>query len=197
MTTTYVDCPICGESDMPKELEPVADEPGQGYVKCFNLCCASNGGTNMSALPQSKDIDWAMLIKERADADRELVEGLKELREVLKPEIGRLERQVRLLTEAWTEAQKLLGMEDVGLTPAGIRATAGDLRKDLDELEQRTIRRWTGPRGHEMMSGAWGGGVKLANGQWHVFAHHGDDPKIDALANDEQAITWCTTGELP
>lgn len=105
MKTDYVDCPICGQSDMPKELEPGADVPGQGYIKCLNLACASNGGTNMCALPQSKDIDWAMLIKERGDADRELVEGLKEIREVLKPEIGRLERQFRRCQETKDEAQ--------------------------------------------------------------------------------------------
>lgn len=37
------------------------------------------------------------------------------------------------LREAWTEAQKILGMEEVGLTPAGIKATAKDIRLELDE----------------------------------------------------------------
>jgi len=33
----WVECPVCGESDMPKEA---------GIIKCNNLECASNGGTN-------------------------------------------------------------------------------------------------------------------------------------------------------
>ena len=46
----WVTCPVCGESDMPKEMESGADEPGQGYITCMNLACASNGGDNASVL---------------------------------------------------------------------------------------------------------------------------------------------------
>lgn len=37
----YVDCPICGESDMLKE---------KSIITCTNLACGSNGGTNFCAV---------------------------------------------------------------------------------------------------------------------------------------------------
>lgn len=49
MKKEYVTCPICGESDMPKEIEP-DEECDQGYITCMNLNCGSNGGTNFEAL---------------------------------------------------------------------------------------------------------------------------------------------------
>lgn len=45
----WVNCPICGESDMRKERESDC-EAGEGYIHCVNLACASNGGDNSSAL---------------------------------------------------------------------------------------------------------------------------------------------------
>lgn len=138
---TWVSCPICGEDSMPKVLEKDADEPDQGYITCLNLCCGSNGGDNLSALPDAKTLDFFGLIGERSKADRELVDMLKELRDSLKLKLSHARNELMLLKEAWTDAQKVLGMEDVGLTPAGIRATAGDLRKDLDagELAEQRI----------------------------------------------------------
>lgn len=47
-------CPICGESGMPfyQEKKPNGDE---GYLRCMNLNCGSNGGINFSALPTVKE----------------------------------------------------------------------------------------------------------------------------------------------
>lgn len=55
MQKVYVRCPVCGENGMPKELDQEAvDDPtpgcADGYITCGNLCCASNGGSNYSAL---------------------------------------------------------------------------------------------------------------------------------------------------
>lgn len=37
----YVDCPICGSPDTPREVED------EGFIySCCNLACASNGGEN-------------------------------------------------------------------------------------------------------------------------------------------------------
>lgn len=38
----WVDCPVCGESDMRKET----DAEGNSLIFCVNHNCASNGGTN-------------------------------------------------------------------------------------------------------------------------------------------------------
>jgi len=43
----WVDCPICGESDMRREKDA---ETGLFYIHCVNLNCGSNGGGNFSAL---------------------------------------------------------------------------------------------------------------------------------------------------
>lgn len=48
-TTDYVTCPVCGEPDMPKKLEPSAPK-GKGYITCMNLACASNGGDSAAVL---------------------------------------------------------------------------------------------------------------------------------------------------
>lgn len=48
----WVNCPICGESDMRKETE--ASSPDISYISCVNGNCGSNGGTNFSALPMEK-----------------------------------------------------------------------------------------------------------------------------------------------
>lgn len=45
----WVNCPICGESDMRKTREKDC-EGDEGYISCVNLACASNGGTNATAL---------------------------------------------------------------------------------------------------------------------------------------------------
>lgn len=45
--TEWVDCPVCGESDMRKET----GEEGAALISCVNHNCRSNGGTNGSALP--------------------------------------------------------------------------------------------------------------------------------------------------
>jgi hypothetical protein len=42
----WVDCPVCGESDMRKET----DGEGNSLVFCVNHSCASNGGLNHSAI---------------------------------------------------------------------------------------------------------------------------------------------------
>jgi hypothetical protein len=56
MTRVWVNCPICGEDGMRKELETdaeVADENcSDGYITCTNLCCGSNGGSNFNAVPK-------------------------------------------------------------------------------------------------------------------------------------------------
>lgn len=45
----WVDCPICGESDMRKQIDPDSDD-GEGYIYCVNTNCGSNGGDNFAAL---------------------------------------------------------------------------------------------------------------------------------------------------
>lgn len=59
---TWVDCPICGGTDMRREPDA---ETGLGYIFCTNLNCKSNGGGNASALeasiavvPAQKDEGW-------------------------------------------------------------------------------------------------------------------------------------------
>ena len=47
--TDWRDCPICGEPDMQFDVDKDTKN-GEGYLKCVNLCCASNGGAN--------DIAW-------------------------------------------------------------------------------------------------------------------------------------------
>lgn len=42
----WVDCPICGESDMRRE----EDAEGNALILCVNHACASNGGSNLAAL---------------------------------------------------------------------------------------------------------------------------------------------------
>lgn len=42
----WVNCPICGESDMRRE----EDVDGNALILCVNHACASNGGTNADAL---------------------------------------------------------------------------------------------------------------------------------------------------
>lgn len=56
VATDWVICPICGESDMRKEV----DAGGHSLIHCVNTNCASNGGT-MDARPLAHDL---------ADADR-------------------------------------------------------------------------------------------------------------------------------
>lgn len=46
VTRDWVDCPVCGETDMRRER----DEEGHPLIFCVNHACASNGGTNMSAI---------------------------------------------------------------------------------------------------------------------------------------------------
>lgn len=43
----WVKCPVCGEPDM--QSVPEGDEDGK-IISCTNLACASNGGSNCSAL---------------------------------------------------------------------------------------------------------------------------------------------------
>lgn len=40
--TRWVDCPICGETDMPFEAEKDMEDEGLGYITCLNLSCPSN-----------------------------------------------------------------------------------------------------------------------------------------------------------
>lgn len=47
VTSDWVTCPVCGESDMRME----SDEHGHALISCMNHNCFSNGGTNRSALP--------------------------------------------------------------------------------------------------------------------------------------------------
>ena len=56
---TWVNCPICGESDMRREEDP----EGNAIVICVNHACASNGGRNCSALTHE-------LIPSREEAER-------------------------------------------------------------------------------------------------------------------------------
>lgn len=42
----WVNCPICGDCDM----RLVTDPDGEPLIFCTNHACASNGGTNSSAL---------------------------------------------------------------------------------------------------------------------------------------------------
>lgn len=46
---SYVRCPICGEPDMPATLDD-----GVAIITCTNHACASNGGSNASALKCTK-----------------------------------------------------------------------------------------------------------------------------------------------
>jgi rubrerythrin len=48
----WVDCPVCGESDMRRE----ADEEDNVIITCTNHECGSNGGSNWSAFPLQPDI---------------------------------------------------------------------------------------------------------------------------------------------
>lgn len=52
----WVNCPVCGESDMPS----VTTQGGQQKIECTNLCCASNGGTNVSALRAQSPATWVI-----------------------------------------------------------------------------------------------------------------------------------------
>jgi len=49
----WVDCPVCGESDMRLE----ADEEDNAIITCTNHNCGSNGGSNWSAFPLQPDVD--------------------------------------------------------------------------------------------------------------------------------------------
>jgi hypothetical protein len=44
--TSWVTCPICGESDM---VMRTYKESGS-IISCVNIQCASNGGTNMNGI---------------------------------------------------------------------------------------------------------------------------------------------------
>lgn len=44
--TDWVNCPVCGETDMAR----TTDSEGDMLIRCLNHCCASNGGLNHSAL---------------------------------------------------------------------------------------------------------------------------------------------------
>lgn len=62
----WVNCPICGESDMRRE----EDAEGNALILCVNHACASNGGTNADALEKAKretrdEVAW-LLACERA-----------------------------------------------------------------------------------------------------------------------------------
>lgn len=46
MKTEWVDCPICGESDMKK----TTDEDDFQLIFCINGNCGSNGGTNINKI---------------------------------------------------------------------------------------------------------------------------------------------------
>lgn len=53
MLVKWVNCPICGGTDMPKEIdENLSKIEGTeiGYIRCSNLDCGSNGGNNFDAL---------------------------------------------------------------------------------------------------------------------------------------------------
>lgn len=47
MKSEWVNCPICGEPDMEKSFHGEENDP---IIECTNHECASNGGTNMSAI---------------------------------------------------------------------------------------------------------------------------------------------------
>jgi len=47
MKSEWVNCPICGEPDMEKSFHGEENDP---VIECTNHECASNGGTNKSAL---------------------------------------------------------------------------------------------------------------------------------------------------
>jgi hypothetical protein len=49
-TSDWVDCPVCGESDMTK----TTNEYGNSFIRCVNHVCASNGGTNSSRLDEQR-----------------------------------------------------------------------------------------------------------------------------------------------
>jgi hypothetical protein len=55
--SSWVKCPICGETNMHREAEPNSD--GGGYIHCVNLACASNGGTNDSAMAKPTPVNPA------------------------------------------------------------------------------------------------------------------------------------------
>ena len=46
ITRDWVDCPICGGTDMRKET----DEHGDALIFCVNHACGSNGGNNFVAV---------------------------------------------------------------------------------------------------------------------------------------------------
>ena len=58
MLVKWVNCPICGGTDMPKEIdENLSKIEGTeiGYIRCSNLDCGSNGGNNFDALKKNKE----------------------------------------------------------------------------------------------------------------------------------------------
>jgi len=71
--TEWVKCPICGDTDMAKTFDP-APEGEEGYIHCTNLACASNGGTNCSALQviQEKDAIIGKQLRLLCAADNEI-----------------------------------------------------------------------------------------------------------------------------
>jgi hypothetical protein len=46
MARDWVDCPICGDSDMQRET----DQEGHSIINCVNTNCGSNGGDNFNAI---------------------------------------------------------------------------------------------------------------------------------------------------
>lgn len=65
MKSDWVNCPICGESDMHKET----DEEGCAIIHCVNHCCASNGGDNIEGL-KSRPANLPTVYRLAAEADK-------------------------------------------------------------------------------------------------------------------------------
>lgn len=75
----WVNCPICGESDMRRE----EDRDGNAVILCVNHACASNGGSNSDALPKSRTrqstLDLQAINRIVADQTRSVREQLTEM----------------------------------------------------------------------------------------------------------------------
>ena len=56
----WVNCPICGDPDMQK-----VPEGEEFLISCVNTACASNGGTNTSALSIQRELDSAHRLWEK------------------------------------------------------------------------------------------------------------------------------------
>ena len=57
----WVRCPVCGESDM----KQITDADENRLIFCVNLACASNGGSNTSALSIQRELDSAHRLWEK------------------------------------------------------------------------------------------------------------------------------------